>query len=565
MVIPKYQPDLGYEDTSNISDDVSQLFVKYIKPIEDLRSFGVPSNITRLLATGATFDNPSNLKVGVTTSKRVPFESRLHAFYRMIGLPVVSSDGDMYSPGFSPPGERGDDNRISIAAKVSQENRELLDKREEQVNTMRDILLSKDMRSTICSAVTLIPKPFNTIDNKNQAIKIDGREEFFNKLLSNNEGSESVYSQISKASGKLASTFITSKVNNIKHIITPFMVDPIIDFTVLPSKNIICVPFLPDVTSTKSDANQQSHHRPGIEFILRMRLSDRAKDKLFMDYTRKVLARENSPGVQHVDSLNESVLNSTIEALAEKNDFKSADIDKLFGQFSATQSSVITQLIGTIKVVIGVLINSILEFHEIMNNINWLPAPSAAFATTFGTPGKVIATSRKTALESKIFFLTILKENSKSSKTIEQELGVFASPFIDVAGSSDVYDSRLKDLVPIKEGYETRSMELLQTIEVITGEFSGLGLIDILAIYTALWSISMEDLLNLIDDDAVTRIITYNPSLISLDVLARRARSPDTLTALSNLESKVKNILSFADLLVQSQLSNPTEEQGNPT
>lgn len=105
-------------------------------------------------------------------------------------------------------------------------------------------------------------------------------------------------------------------------------------------------------------------------------------------------------------------------------------------------------------------------------------------------------------------------------------------------------------------------MRHLRMIEIITGEISGLGLVDILAIYTALWSIKIEDLLDLLDEDSFNRLNTFNPGLRTKDVNDRQQRAPAVVTAIEALEGRVKNILTFADSLYIKRFAAPSESEG---
>ena len=563
--LPKYQPELGFEDTSNINDDIQGLFNKYIAPIEGFRSHGKPGYTTRLILSGRMKFSSDLVRAGTEYDQENPFESRAHAFYRMIGFPVVDKYGDIYNPGFIPPDSLNDDHRVTLSSDISVEYRELMNKREDHARIMRDILFGGDMASTISTAVTLLPKPFNTIaeDNKKQTFKVDGRANF---LLSLQMDNTTLADKMSSAADRLGSTPVTSNVDSGQHILIPFMVDPFIDYTVLPGEKSLCVPFLPSIESTKINANSMNGlYRPGIEFVIRNRLVDTNEDKVFLDYIRKTMERVKSPSLQYPDDTNISDLHAAIEALAVTNDLDSVDIDKIFAGFTTTQATVVTQLVNTIKVVIRILIDSILEFHEIMEHINWLPSPNSTFATSFGNAGKIVETTSTTNLEKTLLLLNINKETSQSDQTLEQSLGKFASPFTDLVGSSDVYDKRISELAPIRDNYASRSMELLQIIEVITGEFSGLGLVDILAVYTALWSISIEDLLNFLDDGSITRLYDNFPNLRTKEVESRKNGATDILSTLPKFEAKVRSILEFADTLVKKELGDPKNQKGNPS
>ena len=99
----------------------------------------------------------------------------------------------------------------------------------------------------------------------------------------------------------------------------------------------------------------------------------------------------------------------------------------------------------------------------------------------------------------------------------------------------------------------------LKTIEIIMGEFSGLGLADILAIYTALWTIDLDALVSMLDDEAFDRMYQFFPQLHCPNVVARAVSGTpvlDIITVLNQFEQKVKEIYSIMDKLLLDRLNN---------
>jgi hypothetical protein len=110
-------------------------------------------------------------------------------------------------------------------------------------------------------------------------------------------------------------------------------------------------------------------------------------------------------------------------------------------------------------------------------------------------------------------------------------------------------------------------LKAIRTIEIVTGEGSGLGLVDILAIYTALWTIKIEELLGLLDQTSFDRLYNFNVDLRTEAVLERRNGGGKNITeSLNSLEKKIGNILSFADLIFARTFISPVEDEGgDPT
>ena len=85
---------------------------------------------------------------------------------------------------------------------------------------------------------------------------------------------------------------------------------------------------------------------------------------------------------------------------------------------------------------------------------------------------------------------------------------------------------------------------------MIVGEIAGIGLMDIICIYLALWSLDIKTLLCFLDDDSFNRMINSSSLFLGVkEVVERKNSGPafNILTALSNFENRLINILSFAD------------------
>lgn len=114
-----------------------------------------------------------------------------------------------------------------------------------------------------------------------------------------------------------------------------------------------------------------------------------------------------------------------------------------------------------------------------------------------------------------------------------------------------------------KNEYIRLGSNALRAVEIITGEISGLGLIDILAVYAALWSIDLDVLVSLLDNNAFNRLYE-NKSLRNSNVMSRHNSGPkySGKDAIVKLENRVINILAFADRLLEQKLASPKLAEG---
>ena len=538
--IPDPVADLGFEDTASIDNDINSLYAKFIVPIDKIRSIASPApGILKMAAK----DIPSP---SVNTTKLM--ESRPHAFYRLLGLPVVAGT-EFYNPGFDPKAENADI-RTQINGKV--DNTKSQD-REKHLTFMQTLFGRQDATASFMALVmSKIAKPF-----KEEAFSIPARTAFIQAFVAK-------YTSMQDALSAAAAIVATSKVgatfNGGLHALKPLQTDPALEMSVMPYDNKICVPFLPDKESTKISSSPQKYLlRPGMEYILRARLIDSVPDTVFLQELENVLTQVKE-GNQPADS-NAQALKATLTALAEANDIENADINAIFEGFGATQASITTQLIKTMKTMVDELIFSYDEIDKISRNITFFPLPPAEGPEKIGTVKDI---GGFTPLELTIVQLQIKKLNADSDiKISSTDLGTFATPFINLEKVT-VYEDQITEKTQLKNSFVTRGLTALRTIEIITGEVSGLGLIDILAIYTALWTIKTEELLGLFDDDSFNRLYANNPSLQSADAVSSRNSGgglsiTDAMTA---LETRLDNILSFVDILIQNKFNSPVSNEG---
>jgi hypothetical protein len=102
-------------------------------------------------------------------------------------------------------------------------------------------------------------------------------------------------------------------------------------------------------------------------------------------------------------------------------------------------------------------------------------------------------------------------------------------------------DKRLRE----REYCLNNAGQALRTIEIITGEFSGLGLIDIMIIIAGLYLMNANNLLGFLDNDAYKRARSFIKSL-------PEENPSDITSALEDLTSKVIFLYSIAQKVSES-------------
>lgn len=559
-------PETGIDDISNIDSDISKLFTRFIRPIDLIRSISRPDNSqSAVVRSDSSSSVPisksdfNNLKVN--NSKVL--ESRAHAFYRYLGFPVISPDGQsFYNSGFNPNASFTFTSRQSINSAIAQSPLQtIINQRESLVDTQIQIFANQDTGSTLYALLLRFPRPFNNLDSTLKPLDVDQQKfdvdyrTVYQQLLSDKNP------QLSDEIMSFGTTFSSGQ-----HILRPFIVDPKIENTIMPDSNKICVPFLYDKKTTQITDGVYLQ-RPGIELIIRQRLSDKVVSVGFLNDVTNILSGKKNPSVPTY-TLDRQTLTDTIEALSTDNNL-SSNATSTFSTFTSTQVTTVSTLVETIKAVVTQLSAANTVIDKIQDQINWFPMPSVSGPET-GSIGASLnrsgTSSAQKNIDNNILELTIKKLNAQSDFNQQVDLGNFASPFFgsNNADSVAVFDGQLKNLVEQRDGLADFGFKAMGNTEIINGEISGLGLIDILSIYTALWSIDITSLLSFLDPESFKRMITFNPNFSNIPEVASRSSDsvPDIISALQIFEGRLSTIFAWVDQLLKQQSKNPTAVVG---
>src|ERR1700678_1107164 len=87
----------NYQSGQNFNIDIDQLYADFIQEIDANRSI---ANIR--VGTNALNNLQLSTIAGITNKTKKEStvqESRVHAFYRLLGLPIVAQNGQFYNPG----------------------------------------------------------------------------------------------------------------------------------------------------------------------------------------------------------------------------------------------------------------------------------------------------------------------------------------------------------------------------------------------------------------------------------------------------------------------------------
>jgi hypothetical protein len=551
MVNNSYIGDAGtynnLDDFASIDLDLQSLVSKFISPIESTRSMSSPN-------INDGFDqNPS--------SSESAQESRTHAFYRILGLPTITPDGKIYSPGFNPLNQSKNikkyqdiNSAIPIDVKKS-----IFEK--ESYSKERQVIFSKlSIDASILGLALATPRgqrPFMIFDRSVDSLT---KKDLQQKAIP--ERAEFILRNYKKKiDGSELDTIINSKnLSTVTHILRPFITDPVISYNVSPKSGnataMVAAPFL-----EKDDIEYEGGKylkRPGIEFILRLRL----KQQNIIEQIDKF------NGVFNLNDINTEDLNlQEIAGALSNTGLGEEDINQIMYGSSMLEVYTVDSLLKTYKGLIHLYKQNIENIQKAHKSIIWIPAPN------IGGPEKGSETSAAHIIpkkfldtwevEKKIRLLQAKSSIASNQVDIGNDLSFSDFTISEFYNVSNTFEEELQNVKNEIAQLEAQASNSLRTIEYITGEVSGLGLIDIIAIYMALWSIDINSLLGLIDDDAAIRLskITDLKSQAVTDRVSNIGGNL-ALQAYKAFEDRVIDILAYGDGIYKQMTGSPLEQEG---
>jgi hypothetical protein len=353
---------------------------------------------------------------------------------------------------------------------------------------------------------------------------------------------------------------IDNKFEAVSHILAPFMTDPVIANNVEPKSGsnsvLVGKPFL-----DKRDLEFESGKyvsRPGLEFILRIKLREQ---NLYDNILRASAISTVTP-----------ILAKTETGLMELG-VSEEDARALF-ETGLVDRHTVLELLQTFKGVIKMYYAALKEIEEVSNKIMWIPLPGIAgpesgteVSTSYIKPVKFLDSWE---IERRISGLKVKSLLAKYQVDIGVNNDDSALNYSDFTISefqnvSAEFDSSLTEQESQRNNLEARGSSALKIIELMGGEVSGLGLIDIVAIYLSLWSLDTPTLLNLLDDAAAKRLNAI-PELKNKDTQNRADKIGNATEAYQKLSTIISDVLSQGDKILADLRGSPKKSGfGNVT
>jgi len=487
----------NYKNNQNFKIDINEFYNSVVSEIDEIRGYvniSSPDNLKKLnLLKVSDFGGVTN-KLQVSDSYQ---ESRAHAFLRLVGFPVVGTGNDFYNPGHDGVKYLFDNIFTTKTRKIS--------KKLEIINSPRSGYydFSVKRESYYNSKVqewfgyqNIITSSFilSSYNIRNFNDHVDKYQEIFDFDIDNQ-------SYLVKLADPLNRSLLEYSTNNIKltakryHYIFPLIVDPRLDLAAIKKP---AVPF----------TWKQSQLQINPTITAKIPLLQKVIESRYLAANRQGEVGAYAQDIIDFVSANDEIKDD--EIISKIQDPTSYGIveRQMFLKFLNLISSMVDELISAqndIDLVYGITwylpicgtkgIESGIRSYDI-----------GLFENKYNSElDNEIQRFRIKDTLNKITPQTSKVQNEGISKSITD----FIAPGIDIITKAfgDISRSTYQSLIRTKLSFDTKASEAFKNIELIMGEFSGLGLCDIVAILAGLYLVERRYLLGLLDDDAYDRCI----------------------------------------------------------
>ncbi|MFW9872656.1 MAG: hypothetical protein ACFFG0_06095, partial [Candidatus Thorarchaeota archaeon] len=381
-----------------------------------------------------------------------------------------------------------------------------------------------------------------------QQIEIPERRKFITSEYLQRDGSE-----------------ITTFNSIVSHILAPFTTDPVISANLDPKSGsqsvLVGAPFL-EKNDLEYERNKYAK-RPGLEFILRLRL----RQQNIAEQTGIAIDSIDLKTFQgEISADNQREIAAALSNIGVNN----VEISRVLNHAGRVELYTLNDLVKVYKGLINMYVKSLEDIERIRKKIIWVPVANEG-GPERGSKVSTIYVKPRTFLDSweiehKISQLQVKASLAKLQLEIGETADETPLSFGDFTVSefqniSKVFDDELQKAENERSQLEAEASNALRIVEYIGGEVSGLGLIDIIAIYIALWSLDTSILLNLIDDSAAIRLNSIK-ELKTAETESRASRLGNAKEAYESFAERVQTILSYGDMLYQQEFGSPNEKEG---
>lgn len=591
-------PPIAYQTDQNYDIDIKDAFTHFITgshapndndhgdilAIDDIRakiSVSVTGTKTKDLIASLNID-PNGI-AATTSNTTTPVisaqESRCHAFYRILGLPVVAPDGSFYNPGYDIIKQKGVTRNLDLGTKITIANK--ITSSFEQISQAREAWAANTAKvfntpASLEASVLALTSGSSDVNGPNvrkfsapfinnssfSPLNYDGTKQTYNtsNYFSLVGDRDVQLLQYKDSSGNTPNVNLTSPSVFLQHahVIAPFSVDPRIDFSIGGSESEtvsgisrrIAVPFVPDAGYLKVNSTSNAMP-PYIEHIIKIRLHQ----------TDQVAEAGQAAGniVDYVKSI-KSIQDIKIGSTTVSNIFSG-------NVFNISEQDAFEDYVLKIQALASKLGQSIRTVKAAQGLYYWLPIPSVLGPEAGSDISEIIISSNfdsnlvtnedfiiiKSSVSNFLSSLTVGAADATSTPDRSGNVTNASYKFSFDSNTSDslgnVAESNYNSLSKKRRSTLSNAADALQIIEMIMGEFSGFGLADLFAIVGALYVMPIGDLLGLLDSDAYGRAQIILGSSIP-------AQTTPVSACLTSLANTVYAFYQIADATLQDYLNN---------
>jgi hypothetical protein len=541
------------------------------------------ANLIASLNLDSTSTTPAPTPNTTTPVIRVQ-ESRCHAFYRILGFPVINNNqSGFYNPGFDIVKQPGVTRTVTLAYKktvasnVGTAFQNISAAREKWAASTAQVFSNPNSIQAGVLALTsgTYGQKGNVNVRKFAAPFLNGNKEIDPFDFNADHQTYATVSQTSLIGNAevLLSDYQDANLNTIstnnqntniffqhEHIIVPFMVDPRIDFSIWSAASNtfsgvskrVAVPFVPDASFLQV-SNTSTATRPLLEKIITDRISQ---------YNQSVDAGQAiSNAVSYIKS-NKSIQGIQFIGNTSLGDIFSSKI------FKTSQQSAFALYLSIIQAMMSSLKNAINTVSGAQGKYYWVPIPSVMGPEGGSSIGAVpVNANINPTLITRNDFDIIYNQSqvlisnvniaTTQANAVPDKGGYAFNTFYMTfdSGTSDsqgdLSTKNMNNMNDTRNDVLTKASDALQIIEMIMGEFNGLGLSDIIAIMGSLYTMPLENVLGFLDADALIRAQnTLNQS---------KPFSPaptNIVTSMNALAESVNAFYSIMDNVFQDYINN---------
>jgi hypothetical protein len=546
----------NFQSQQNLKINIDKIYSDYMQKIDRIRSY-INHNMIKQDFYNGLIPNGTSKSANEISAEKTPQESRCHAFYRLLGLPVIGNVNKFFSPGFDIVKEENVtrtitlENKISIALNQLKHFNSASDERQWAPLNSLKIFSNNEGIDAAAKSLTLLS---SSVGNNNEITL---------RLFESSLGKEKEWDKFSYKPNQVGFNFLiqdqsiplnslqdadgtkpSSNIFSSSHIIKPLVVDPRIDFS---AEIKICVPFAIFQNFTKISSNTFCQ-TPIIEKIIRERLGtgDNSLNNTYFTNLQLFISQN--------DFIKDTVLIERF--LKQKGNQENTK--------EGFQQRKLLEFIKLTLAMVDSLKSAKSQINKAQSQYYWLPVPSkigpeyscsvrksilSNIPKIFFTPydQDIVILSAKSASEQQSAEADAACGKVSHTNLIIGEDSIFKPT--NSRGFEDTTSNNLQKLLRDRDGVISKANAGLRTIEIIMGEFSGLGLSDIIAITYALYIMPESDLLGLIDDDAFERASRHLK-------LGGASRSDNILISMQSLTDTVKSLYQLMDKIYLNSSSN---------